>query len=154
MAFWNGNKEESTTMANEYKYEEVDFGFTAVDEETLRGLSGDTDSVEKVTQVEEATSAELKSLDDKLSELIEMQRDVMSELIGAKGLYEEKASGVDITREIAEDKLMKLEKLIMPLLHNLLKNKDKEYIYWPNREPIIKAQMDKVLEITRDSDEG
>jgi hypothetical protein len=37
-------------------------------------------------------------------------------------------------------------------LQNLLKNKDKEYIFWPNREPIIKAQMEKVLEITRDND--
>ena len=38
MAFWNGKKEE--TMTNEYKYEEIDFGFTAVDEEELSKLSG------------------------------------------------------------------------------------------------------------------
>ena len=36
MAFWNGKKEE--TMTNEYKYEEIDFGFTAVDEEELSKL--------------------------------------------------------------------------------------------------------------------
>jgi hypothetical protein len=42
----------------------------------------------------------------------------------------------------------------MPLLENLLKNKEKEYIYWPNREPIIRGQMQKILEITRGSDEG
>ena len=86
MAFWNGKKEE--TMTNEYKYEEIDFGFTAVDEEELSKLSGaDT---EEVARVVEGTSAEIKSLDSKLSELIEMQRDVMSELIGAKQLYEDK----------------------------------------------------------------
>jgi hypothetical protein len=150
VAFWNGKKE--GTMTNEYKYEEVDFGFTAVDEEELGKLSGaDT---EEVTRVVEGTSAEIKSLDAKLSELIEMQRDVMSELIGAKQLYEDKVNDFDISKETVEDKVVKLERLIMPLLHNLLKNKEKEYIYWPNREPIIKAQMDKVLEITRGTDEG
>jgi hypothetical protein len=49
---------------------------------------------------------------------------------------------------------MKVEKLIMPLLYNLLKNKEKDYIYWPNREPIIRTQIEKILEITRTSDEG
>ena len=150
MAFWNVKKEE--TMTNEYKYEEIDFGFTAVDEEELSKLSGaDT---EEVARVVEGTSAEIKSLDSKLSELIEMQRDVMSELIGAKQLYEDKTNDFDISKEITEDKVVKLERLIMPLLHNLLKNKDKEYIFWPNREPIINAQIDKVLEITRGSNEG
>ena len=37
----------------------------------------------------------------------------------------------------------------MPLLVNLLKTADKEYIHWPNRGPIIKAQIDKILELTR-----
>lgn len=152
MAWWSKSKGLNSSMTNEYKYEDVDFGFTAVDEDELRSLSGGDESVEKVTQVAEATSAELRGLDSKLSELIEMQRDVMSELIASKSLYEEKSSGLDISKEVLEDKLLKLERLIMPLLQNLLKNKDKEYIFWPNREPIIKAQMEKVLEITRDND--
>jgi len=37
----------------------------------------------------------------------------------------------------------------MPLLANLLKNPDKDYIKWPNRKPIIEAQIAKILEITR-----
>ena len=78
----------------------------------------------------------------------------MSELVDTKQLYQEKLSGLDITSEVTEDKLMKVEKLIMPLLYNLLKNKEKDYIFWPNREPIIKTQIEKILEITRTSDEG
>jgi predicted DNA-binding protein YlxM (UPF0122 family) len=139
-------------MTTDYKYEEIDFGFTAVDEDELKSLS--SVETERVTQVAEATSAEIRSLDSKLTELIDMQRDVMSELISAKQSYEEKASGVDITKEVVEDKLLRVEKMIMPLLENLLKNKEKEYIYWPNREPIIRGQMQKILEITRGSDEG
>jgi hypothetical protein len=46
-------------------------------------------------------------------------------------------------------KLVEIEKMILPLLHNLLKNKDKEYIYWPNREVIVKEQINKVLAVTR-----
>jgi hypothetical protein len=135
-------------MSNEYEYNDVDYGFTAVDELELKSLSG-TEESESLTQVAEATSAELQSLDNKVNQLMDMQHDIMAELINAKHLYEEKNSSLDISKEVVEDKLLKAEQLIMPLLSNLLKNKDKDYIYWPNREPIIKAQMEKLLEITR-----
>ena len=46
-------------------------------------------------------------------------------------------------------KIEDLEKIIMPLLVNLLKTADKEYIYWPDRAEKIQAQIDRVLEITR-----
>ena len=48
-----------------------------------------------------------------------------------------------------KDKIGDLEKIIMPLLVNLLKTSDKEYIYWPNRQATVQGQIDKVLEITR-----
>jgi hypothetical protein len=47
------------------------------------------------------------------------------------------------------DKLKKVEALIMPLFANLLKNPDKDFIKWPNRKPIIEAQIAKLLAITR-----
>lgn len=46
-------------------------------------------------------------------------------------------------------KMQQLEKLILPLLNNLLKNPEKEYIHWPNRTDIIKKQIDKITKITR-----
>ena len=45
--------------------------------------------------------------------------------------------------------LKELEQLIMPLLVNLMKNPEKEYIYWPNRTAKIQEQIDKVLTLTR-----
>jgi acetyl-CoA carboxylase alpha subunit len=45
--------------------------------------------------------------------------------------------------------LQTLEKLILPLLVNLMKNPEKEYIHWPNRVPMIEKQIDRILEITR-----
>jgi hypothetical protein len=46
-------------------------------------------------------------------------------------------------------KLQQVEALIMPLLNNLMKNPEKEYIHWPNRQAIIKKQIDRITAITR-----
>jgi len=44
------------------------------------------------------------------------------------------------------NKLLQVEKLIIPLLMNLVKDADtKEYIKWPNRRPVIEKQMEKIL---------
>jgi hypothetical protein len=48
-----------------------------------------------------------------------------------------------------QQKLQALEKMILPLLVNLMKNPDKEYIHWPNRVPLIEKQIEKILAITR-----
>ena len=48
------------------------------------------------------------------------------------------------------NKILQVEKLIIPLLMNLVKDADtKEYIKWPNRRPVIEKQMEKILAITR-----
>lgn len=47
------------------------------------------------------------------------------------------------------DKLKAVEDLILPLLHNLMKNPDKPTIHWPNRHDIIQKQINKILAITR-----
>ncbi len=46
-------------------------------------------------------------------------------------------------------KLMELEKMILPLLNNLMKNPEKPYIKWENRVPVIEAQIEKIKAITR-----
>lgn len=48
-----------------------------------------------------------------------------------------------------KEKVEDLEKIVMPLLVNLLKTADKEYIYWPDRKTMVQSQIDKVLAITR-----
>jgi hypothetical protein len=45
--------------------------------------------------------------------------------------------------------LKSLEQLVIPLLVNLMKNPEKEYIYWPNRTEKIQDQIDKILALTR-----
>ena len=48
-----------------------------------------------------------------------------------------------------KDELLKLEKIIMPLLRNLQKNPDDVYIKWPNRKEVIEKQIKKIVAITR-----
>ena len=48
-------------------------------------------------------------------------------------------------------RLKELETLVVPMLKGLMKNPDKEYIYWPNRTPILEKQIEKVYSITRES---
>jgi hypothetical protein len=48
-----------------------------------------------------------------------------------------------------KSKLQQVEGLILPLLKNLMKNPDKDYIHWPNRTTVIQKQIDKITAITR-----
>lgn len=50
-----------------------------------------------------------------------------------------------------KQKLQAVEKLILPLLVNLMKNPEKEYIHWPNRVPLIEKQIERIVAITRGS---
>lgn len=53
------------------------------------------------------------------------------------------------TVEELKAKLLEVEKLIMPLLVNLMKDETKEYIRWPNRKPVIESHIQKILSVTR-----
>lgn len=132
-------------MVNEYKYDEIDFGFTAVDEEELVSIKLTNDEVSKKI---DTTNVEVKHVLEKMDVFLEKQNDVLRELLSTKQLYEDKSSSMDISKEVVEDKLLQVERMIMPLLYNLMKNDDKDYIYWPNREVIIKKQIDDILLLT------
>ena len=66
---------------------------------------------------------------------------------------EEYNSVVNKTAQTADDyktRLKELEKMIVPFLTKLHSTGDKEYIYWPNRKPIIEKQIERILKLTRD----
>jgi hypothetical protein len=100
--------------------DEFDFGFTAVDEEEL-GLSVPTPPPAPVAN---------------------------PELLAIKTQIEALQSGA-VTREECKAKLQAVERMILPLLQNLMKNPDKPYIKWENRAEKIAAQIDKITAITR-----
>jgi len=102
--------------------EEFDFGFTAVDAEEL-GLAA-TPPTPPAPQVQPHELLEIKTKLDQIQ------------------------SGA-VTREECRAKLQAVEKLIVPLLTNLMKNPDKPYIKWDNRVERLAAQIDKITAITR-----
>ena len=60
-----------------------------------------------------------------------------------------KASSTEAEVKALEDKLNKLYNSILPLLTNLKKNPEKEYILWPNRTEKIEAFEDHISRIIK-----
>jgi hypothetical protein len=118
-----------------------DFGFSAIDESEVN-RTVDPNTLEETIIVRETitqSSESLQRVEDKLDQML--------------SLYNDGKLGLEADRDKMEDEVKKnlktLEQLIMPLLVNLMKNPEKEYIYWPNRTAKIQEQIDKVLTLTR-----
>ena len=134
-----------------------DFGFTAVDQDELKTKTGEDASIGKevadqlkavATSAGQANSAQIENLDTKVDLLSKLISNSLSELDDHK----DNLSSIDTKKELDfKDKLIDCEKLILPLLQNLMKNEEKEYIYWPNRRAIIQSQIDRLQKITKTS---
>ena len=98
---------------------------------------------EKISRVEDKIDKILAMESSQVASALEEQgssiRAVIDEVEERKGELNEKFSG----------KLKELESLVIPMLKGLMKNADKEYIYWPDRTPILEKQIKKVYSITR-----
>ena len=69
-----------------------------------------------------------------------------NELEAVKKVTSEASSASDTAKEL-EDKLNKLYNAILPLLSNLKKNPEKDYILWPNRTAKIEEFEDHISRI-------
>lgn len=131
-----------TTIPQEYLLMRTaeDFGFSAVDETEVT-QSVDPNTLE-TTVIKEAVSTSNEAV-----ARVEQKLDIILQL------YNDGKLGIELERQkLIEDtskKLMELEKMVVPLLVNLMRNPEKEYIYWPNRKDKIQEQIDKVLALTR-----
>lgn len=112
-----------------------DFGFTAVDEPPTT----ETQTTEPV--VASIDEAQLKAISDKLDRLETLMLNV------------DNSDMINEHRELVQQdvvaKLLQVEDLILPLLENLKLNPEKSYVYWPNREEILDAQIEKIKSVTR-----
>lgn len=131
-----------TTIPQEYLLMRTseDFGFSAVDEtEVTQSVDPNTLETTVIKEAVSTSSEALGRVEQKLDTILQ--------------LYTDGKLGIEMEREklVAETsaKLVELEKMIVPLLVNLMRNPEKEYIYWPNRKDKIQEQIDKVLALTR-----
>lgn len=90
----------------------------------------------------ENASLEISKVKADVSSIKSMMNEVM-QIVAEKDTITKAVSDED-----QKAKMKELEKIILPFLYNLSKTTE-PYIHWPNRGPIIKAQIEKVLKITR-----
>jgi hypothetical protein len=90
----------------------------------------------------ESSSADITSIKKDISSMSTMINEIMD-------ILNEQSSSKDttVTADV-QQRFKDIEKIILPFLYNLSKS-DEPYIHWPNRSPIIKAQIEKILKLTR-----
>jgi hypothetical protein len=146
--------------------EENDFGFTAVTSEEL-GISlkitapaapvVDTTSMTKIENLILDLSKKIPDysrIEQKLDKIMTMELTELSAAVTEQGsnlgtVINEIQERVDSEKEQQKVRMKHVEDLIVPLLNNLMKNPEKEYIKWPNRVEKIQSQIQKILEVTR-----
>ena len=93
-------------------------------------------------KVIENSNLELSKVKEDVRDIKSMMNEVM-EIVAQKETITK-----EITDETVNQRFKDIEKIVLPFLYNLSKS-DEPYIHWPNRGPIIKAQIEKILKLTR-----
>ena len=88
------------------------------------------------------TRLEISKVKSDVSSIKTMMSEVM-QIVSERESVSKEIQDADTTKRFKE-----IEKIMLPFLYNLSKSNE-PYIHWPNRGPIIKAQMDKLLKLTR-----
>ena len=116
----------------------TDYGFTPVStkpaEESAKPSVGKEDL--------NTTNLEISKVKSDVSSIKTMMSEVM------QIVSERESVNKEIQDAEAKKRFKEIEKIMLPFLYNLSKSNE-PYIHWPNRGPIIKAQMDKLLKLTR-----
>ena len=116
---------------------DVDYGFTPVSskpkDETISSI---------VPKLVEDSNLEIAKVKSDVSDIKSMMNEVM-QIVAEKDSVNKEIQDADTLNRFKE-----IEKIVLPFLYNLSKSNE-PYIHWPNRGPIIKAQMDKLLKLTR-----
>jgi len=149
-----------------------DFGFTAVDEEELRisapvqpqpvvspdavtAISAKLADLEaKIAAIKPASSTQLARVEEKVDRVLNMELGELNASLQQQGeslssVLNEIEDRTNAMRDECKVKMGEVEALILPLLTNLMKNPQKEYIHWPNRTEKLQAQIDKITTLTR-----
>ena len=153
---------------------EYDFGFTAVDEAELNlatapsqppqpvvssdavaSLSAKLAELDtKIAALKPASSTQLARMEEKIDRVLNMELGELNASLQAQGqnlnaVLDEVEERTTAMREECKAKMGEVERMIMPLLINLMKNPQKEYIHWPNRAEKLQSQIDKITALTR-----
>ena len=115
---------------------DVDYGFTPVSKKP----ADDTPAID--TKVIEDSNLEIAKVKSDVGDIKSMMNEIM-QIVAEKDSVNKEIQDADVSARFKE-----IEKTILPFLYNLSKTNE-PYIHWPNRGPIIKAQIEKILKLTR-----
>ena len=116
----------------------TDYGFTPVSTKPAEENSKPSVGKEDLN----TTNLEISKVKSDVSSIKTMMSEVM-QIVSERESVNKEIQDADTLKRFKE-----IEKIMLPFLYNLSKSTE-PYIHWPNRGPIIKAQMDKLLKLTR-----
>ena len=114
--------------------DDFDFGFTAVDD------------IPAGERIEQPVQAEIPT--DQIDKIMDKLEQLESRILTADNSGLITAHKALLESDVAT-KLRDAEDLILPLLKNLKRNPEKDYIHWPNRDVIIDKQIERITAVTR-----
>ena len=115
---------------------DIDYGFTPVSKKP----ADDTPAIDP--KVVEDSNLEIAKVKSDVGDIKSMMNEIM-QIVAEKDSVNKEIQDADVSARFKE-----IEKTILPFLYNLSKTNE-PYIHWPNRGPIIKAQIEKILKLTR-----
>ena len=137
-------------------FSDFDFGFELVDgppepqkTQSTEPISVDTSAIDSKLEALESKIGNvlsILSLNDSNDDIKRAIEEHGSHINTAIGEFELKKT--ELERDY-QKKIEEVENLILPLLVNLTKNPEREYIRWPNRAASVQAQINKILKVTR-----
>ena len=111
---------------------DIDYGFTPVSKKPA----------EETTTNNNVDNLEIAKIKSDVSSIKSSMNEIM-QIVAEKASVNKDIQDADVNARFKE-----IEKIMLPFLYNLSKSNE-PYIHWPNRSPIIKAQIDKLMKLTR-----
>jgi len=121
------------------KINEILTKISALQAPNLSILPQKTDIARLEEKIDKTLAAELRELSASVGESEQNIRSIIDEVEERK----------EQLQQIFKNRMIEIEKLVLPLLYNLMKNPDKEYILWPNRTDALNKQIAKIISVTK-----
>ena len=117
-------------------------GFDLQDDWGMTPVSTVSEEPKVDPKLVENSNLEIAKVKEDVGDIKSMMNEIMQIVADKETITKE------VSNEQTEKRFKELEKIILPFLYNLSKSEE-PYIHWPNRGPIIKAQIENILKLTR-----
>jgi hypothetical protein len=139
--------------------EELASGLVSEINTKLVGLEGKVNAVllrlEDSTDDDSLTSSiDMTRIEEKIDKILAMENTEMVSALNEQGeniraIIDEVEERKNLLDDQYKKKLSEVEKTVMPLLINLTKNPEREYLKWPDRASKVRGYIQRVLTLTR-----